>query len=240
MTTKLHSRHMASMLALSTAILAAPAFAQDVGAGSGPAAGPVLGVQTAAADDTADTIIVTGSRIARPDLQASTPVAVVGAERIQESGAANVQDVLAQLPSVGQNISRTSSNFSNTGNGTATVNLRNLGSSRTLVLINGRRSLGLAGTSAVDINNIPTDLIQRVEVVTGGASAVYGSEAVAGVVNFILNDKFEGVRVRAQGTVSDEGDAPRQYGSITAGHGFAGDRGHIVGNFSYDKDHGLR
>lgn len=184
-------------------------------------------------------IIVTGSRIARPDLQGSVPVLTVNADRIQQTGAANIQDVLATLPSVGQNISRTSSNFSSTGNGVATVNLRNLGSSRTLVLINGRRSLGIAGSSAVDVNNIPTDLIERVDVVTGGASAVYGSEAVAGVVNFILKDKFEGVRVRGQNSISDKGDAARQYLSVTAGHGFADGRGHIVGNFSYDNDHGL-
>lgn len=184
-------------------------------------------------------IVVTGSRIARPDLEASVPSTVVTAARIQETGAANIQDVLATLPSVGQNISRTSSNFSNTGNGIATVNLRNLGSSRTLVLINGRRTLGIAGSSAVDVNNIPTDLIERVEVVTGGASAVYGSEAVAGVVNFVLKDHFEGLKVRGQATISDKGDAARQYVSITAGHGFAGGRGHLVGNVSYDNDHGL-
>ncbi|WP_294334713.1 TonB-dependent receptor [uncultured Sphingomonas sp.] len=184
-------------------------------------------------------IVVTGSRIARPDLQASTPVAVVTAERIEQTGASNIQDVLATLPSVGQNVSRTSSNFSSTGNGTATVNLRNLGSSRTLVLIDGRRTLGIAGTSAVDVNNIPTDLIQRVDVVTGGASAVYGSEAIAGVVNFVLKNDFQGVRVRAQNTVSDKGDAPRQYVSVTAGHNFGEGRGNVTANFSYDNDHGL-
>lgn len=184
-------------------------------------------------------IVVTGSRISRPDLQASTPVAVVTAERIEQTGASNIQDVLATLPAVGQNVSRTSSNFSSTGNGTATVNLRNLGASRTLVLIDGRRTLGIAGTSAVDVNNIPTDLIQRVDVVTGGASAVYGSEAIAGVVNFVLKNDFQGVRVRAQNTVSDKGDAPRQYVSVTAGHNFGEGRGNVTANFSYDNDHGL-
>lgn len=215
----------------------------SLGAAALPAAAQTAQAPATVQDDQNDSggeIIVTGSRIAMTDLQASVPVSVVNAERIQATGAANVQDVLATLPSVGQNISRTSSNFSNTGNGTATVNLRNLGSSRTLVLINGRRSLGIAGSSAVDVNNIPTDLLQRVEVLTGGASSVYGSEAIAGVVNFILNDKFEGVRVRGQGTISDKGDAARQYASVTAGTGFSDGRGHIVANFSYDKDHGLR
>lgn len=190
--------------------------------------------------DRGEEIVVTGSRIARADIEASVPVTTVTASRIQETGASNIQDVLATLPSVGQNVSRTSSNFSNTGNGVATVNLRNLGSSRTLVLINGRRTLGIAGSSAVDVNNIPTDLIERVEVVTGGASAVYGSEAVAGVVNFVLKDHFEGLRVRGQATISDKGDAARQYVSVTAGHSFADGRGHVVGNISYDNDHGLQ
>lgn len=213
------------------ALFVTPAAAQDQSeASASPAAQQTSGTE----------IVVTGSRIARPDLQSSTPVAVVTAERIQQTGASNIQDVLATLPAVGQNVSRTSSNFSNTGNGTATVNLRNLGSSRTLVLIDGRRTLGIAGTSAVDVNNIPTDLIQRIDVVTGGASAVYGSEAIAGVVNFVLKNDFQGLRVRAQNTVSDKGDAPRQYVSITGGQNFGEGRGNVTANFSYDNDHGLR
>ncbi|MCM2298931.1 MAG: TonB-dependent receptor [Sphingomonas sp.] len=219
---------------------AMPAVAQETGgAVASQTTGQTAGAQPDQTAAASTDIVVTGSRIARPDLQASVPVVTIGAERIQDTGASNIQDVLATLPAVGQNVSRTSSNFSNTGNGVATVNLRNLGASRTLVLIDGRRSLGIAGSSAVDVNNIPTDLIERVEVVTGGASAVYGSEAVAGVVNFVLNRKFEGLRVRAQNTISDKGDAPRQYVSITAGHGFADDRGHVAANFSYDNDHGL-
>ncbi|WP_404480622.1 TonB-dependent receptor plug domain-containing protein [Novosphingobium sp. BL-52-GroH] len=196
---------------------------------------------TPADSDAGETIIVTGSRIARPELEGSVPVAVVSQERIQATGASNIQDVLADLPSVGQNVSRTSSNFSTTGNGVATVNLRNLGSVRTLVLVNGRRfAPGIPGTSTVDLNTIPTDLIKQVDVVTGGASAVYGSEAIAGVVNFVLDDKFEGLRAHAQGNISDEGDAPRQMISLTAGKAFADDRGHIVVNGQYDRDAGLR
>lgn len=188
-----------------------------------------------------DAIIVTGSRIVRSDLAASVPVAVVSQERIVESGAANIQDVLIDLPAVGQGISRSSSNFNNFGNGVATVNLRNLDQVRTLVLVNGRRFIsGLPGESTVDLNTIPTDLIKQVDIVTGGASAVYGSEAIAGVVNFVLDDKFTGLRVRAQGNVTTEGDAPRQLLSITGGTSFADGRGHIVVNGQYDKDHGLR
>ena len=165
----------------------------------------------------------------------------MSSQEIVSSGTANVQEILADLPSVGQNISRTSSNFSTTGNGQATVNLRNLGSARTLVLVNGRRFVaGIPGTSVVDLNTIPTDLIKQVEVVTGGASAVYGSEAIAGVVNFVLDDKFEGIRGRAQATVSSKGDAGRQYASLSAGPSFADGRGHIVAYGQYDRDEGLR
>lgn len=211
---------------LSAAMIAVPAHAQD---------------ETASDEASGDTIVVTGSRIARPDLSSSVPVSVVSQVQIQQTGAANIQDVLTELPSVGQNISRTSSNFSTTGNGIATVNLRNLGSARTLVLVNGRRFVaGLPGTSVVDLNTIPTDLIKDVQVVTGGASAVYGSEAIAGVVNFILDDKFEGLRFHGQGTISDEGDSGRYLASVTAGTAFADGRGHIVVNGSYDRDNGLR
>ncbi|PZU48137.1 MAG: hypothetical protein DI568_07720 [Sphingomonas sp.] len=197
--------------------------------------------QSAAADENADTIVVTGSRIARPDIEGTVPVAVVTAEAIQQSGAGNIQDVLADMPAVGQNISRTSTNFSTTGNGVATVNLRNLGSSRTLVLVNGRRFVaGLPGSSIVDLNTIPTDLIERIDVVTGGASAVYGSEAIAGVVNFIMNENLEGLQANARGTLSDKGDAGRQYLSLGAGTYFAGGAGHVQVYGQYENDAGLR
>lgn len=207
----------------------------------GMAVTPAFAQATSAAAGEDEVIIVTGSRIARPDLAATAPLQLVGAPEIQASGAGNLQDVLADLPAVGQNISRTSSNFSTTGNGIATVNLRNLGSDRTLVLVNGRRFVaGQPGTSRVDLNTIPTDLIKRVDIVTGGASAVYGSEAIAGVVNFIMDDKFEGLRGKLQNNISDEGDAERYYGSLTAGTSFAGGAGHIVVYGQFDLDKGLR
>src|SRR3546814_19723425 len=114
------------------------------------------------------------------------------------------------MPQVGIGTSRTNSNFLTAANGVATVDLRNLGESRTLVLVNGRRFVaGLAGTSAVDINNIPTDFVERIEIVTGGQSAVYGSEAIAGVVNFILKDHFEGFQLRAQAGITGRSENPR-------------------------------
>ena len=217
------------------AVLSVPAaaFAQDATAEATGQAAPEV--------QESEAIVVTGSRIARPDLSSNVPVAVVGNEDIQRDAAINIQDTLQELPQVGVGSSRTNTNFLTSGNGVATVNLRNLGSSRTLVLVNGRRFVaGLAGTSAVDLNNIPTDFIERVEVVTGGASAVYGSEAIAGVVNFILKDRFEGIQARAQYGITDEGDNPRYMAAITGGTSFgADDRGSFIGHFSYDKDTGL-
>lgn len=214
-------------VALGIALISAPVFAQDAPADEGAAA--------------EDTIVVTGSRIARPELEGSAPVQVLSAAAIEQQGSQNISDILNKMPAVGTSIGRTNTNFATSGNGVATVNLRNLGSNRTLVLVNGRRVVaGLGGTSAVDINNIPTDLLQSVEVLTGGASAVYGSEAMAGVVNFILKDDFEGIRGRVQAGITDEGDNGRQMVGLTLGKNFADGRGNITIAGQYDRDSGLR
>ena len=215
-------------LVLGFALVASPVFAQEAPASDPAATG-------------GEEIIVTGSRIRRTDLESASPVAVLGQEALRSTGAINVQDLLNQQPQVGIGNSRTNSNFLTSGNGVATIDLRNLGESRTLVLVNGRRFVaGLAGTSAVDINNIPTDFIDRVEIVTGGASAVYGSDAIAGVVNFVLKDEFEGFSARGQYGLTSRGDNARYLASLTGGTSFgADDRGHVIVNFSYDKDEGL-
>jgi iron complex outermembrane receptor protein len=194
-----------------------------------------------AAEEPIAEIVVTGSRIARPDIEASTPVQVLSSQAIDMQGSQNVADIIAELPAVGTpGLSRTNSNFLTSSNGVSTVNLRNMEDQRTLVLINGRRVVaGVGGTSIVDVNNIPTDLIESVQVLTGGASAVYGSEAVAGVVNFILKDDYEGLNFRAQTGASAEGDSERHMFSVTGGLNI-GDRGNITGNVQYDRDFGLR
>jgi outer membrane receptor protein involved in Fe transport len=135
---------------------------------------------------------VTGSRIQAPELEGASPVAVIRAEDIKLEGVRNVENLLNNMPQV---ISEYGSSDSNGATGTATVNLRNLGSDRTLVLVNGRRlPPGSPFIWAADVNQIPTALIKRVDILTGGASAVYGSDAIAGVVNFIMNDNFQGVQ----------------------------------------------
>ena len=143
-------------------------------------------------------VVVTGSRIAQPGLTSISPVTAVGSDQIKIEGITRVEDLINNLP---QAFADFGGNLSNGATGAATVNLRGLGSQRTLVLVNSRRLMPgdptQNGSASPDLNQIPTALIERVEVLTGGASAVYGADAVAGVVNFIMNDNFEGVRVDA-------------------------------------------
>jgi iron complex outermembrane receptor protein len=153
----------------------------------------------AAEEGTIQEVIVTGSRIAQPGLTSVSPVIAVGSDQIKIEGVTRVEDLINNLP---QAFADFGGNVSNGATGAATVNLRNLGRQRTLVLVNSRRLMPgdptQNGAASPDLNQIPAALIERVEVLTGGASAVYGADAVAGVVNFIMNDNFEGVRVDAQ------------------------------------------
>jgi len=143
-----------------------------------------------------DDVVVTGSRIPQANLVTTSPVTQVTGEDIDVAGVTRVEDLISQLP---QAFAAQNSTVSNGSSGTATVSLRNLGSSRTLVLIDGRRmGYGSPNDDAADLNQIPEQLVERVEVLTGGASAVYGSDAVAGVVNFIMKKDFEGLQVDAQ------------------------------------------
>ncbi|MGH8175437.1 MAG: TonB-dependent receptor domain-containing protein [Steroidobacter sp.] len=151
-----------------------------------------------AQDQTITEVVVTGSRIPQPNLTSISPVTAVSADDVRIEGVTRVEDLINNLP---QAFADFGGNLSNGATGAATVNLRNLGNQRTLVLVNGRRLMPgdptQNGNAAPDLNQIPAALIERVEVLTGGASAVYGADAVAGVVNFIMNDNFEGVRVDA-------------------------------------------
>ncbi|MDH5177172.1 MAG: TonB-dependent receptor plug domain-containing protein, partial [Gammaproteobacteria bacterium] len=141
-------------------------------------------------------VVVTGSRIPQANLEGTSPVTVLGSQDVQFEGTVQVEDLINNLP---QAFADQGGNISNGASGTATVNLRNLGADRTLVLVNSRRlpAGSPRGPVAPDLNQIPSSMIERVEVLTGGASAVYGSDAVAGVVNFILKDNFEGVQIDA-------------------------------------------
>ncbi|MHA6287772.1 TonB-dependent receptor domain-containing protein [Maricaulis sp. CAU 1757] len=203
---------------------------------------PTALAQTTSEADTEDTIVVTGSRIQRDsNLTAPIPVQAVSDDDVTLSGDVNIVDVVNDLPAlIGSNSTADNSGAQGTL-GAATLNLRNLGTDRTLVLVDGRRHVaGQAGTAAVDVNTIPAALVQRVEVSTGGASAVYGADAVSGVVNFIMKDDFEGVDVRTQYNMSDEGDAARGLVSVTLGRNFDNDRGNATVNFTYENSDNLR
>ena len=182
------------------------------------------------------TIIVTGSRIARPDLTSNSPISVISADTIRLSGATSVEDVMRDIP---QAVPGIGSQTNNGNEGAATIDLRNLTEQRTLVLVDGKRFVPYNKDGVVDVNMIPAALIKRVDVVTGGASAVYGSDAVAGVVNFILDDEFDGIKGDAQYGLTSRGDARTFDASLTYGTGFGGGRGHIVLNGGYTKQAAL-
>ncbi|MBP9736146.1 MAG: TonB-dependent receptor [Rhodoferax sp.] len=200
----------------------------------------VLAVPQALAQDASQQlkrVEVTGSRILSLNAESPAPVQVMNAADIAASGAANVQEILLKNPVFGTpTISRNNSNFQNESAGVATVDLRNLGIDRTLVLVNGRRYVsGIPGSSAVDLNTIPADFIDRIEILTGGASSTYGSDAVAGVVNIILKRGFEGLALDAQAGRSSQGDDSKQKISLTAGTNLAEGRGNLMVHFSASK-----
>lgn len=182
-----------------------------------------------------DKVEITGSRIASPNASSSAPLQVITSEQIAASGATNVQELLLENPAVGTpGISRTNSNFSTSSAGVSTIDLRDLGTARTLVLVNGRRFVsGVPGSAAVDLNSIPTDFIERVEILTGGSSAAYGSDAVAGVVNIILKRNFQGFALNAHGGRSDQGDDQTKRLSLTFGSNAEGGRGNVMGHIAY-------
>jgi outer membrane receptor protein involved in Fe transport len=160
--------------------------------------------------NTGETITVTGSRIRRPNLESNIPVTSVGVEELLDDGSLSLGDALNDLPSLRSTFSTANSQRFIGTTGLSLLDLRGLGTSRTLVLVNGRRHVtSQAGEFTVDVNTIPFELLQRVDVVTGGSSAVYGSDAIAGVVNFVLRRDYEGISLRGQGGISERGDRGR-------------------------------
>jgi outer membrane receptor protein involved in Fe transport len=204
-------------------------------------AGPSVAQQTSDASSGAtEAVVVTGSRLVTNGAEAPTPVTVVSADQLQMAAPTNVVDGLLQMPVFLGSSSVLNQSTGTTGsNGADNLNLRGLGVQRTLVLVDGRRMVPDASLGAVDAAQIPEALIQRVDVVTGGASAAYGSDAVAGVVNFILNDKFEGFKADAHAGMSEYGDAANYKFDVTAGQSFLNDRLHVVGSLLHYMDYGV-
>ena len=185
----------------------------------------MITVPAAYAADTVEEIVVTGSRIIRADLEAVSPFSVISGEEFKISGNLNIEQKLAELPNTLPSFGPSSNN---PGDGTARVDLRGLGTSRTLVLVNGRRYIPATQTGVVDLNSIPGTLIKQVDVLTGGASAVYGSDALAGVVNFQMVDDFEGAEITGLYDITTDGDAEKWNTDLTIGGNFADGRGNAV------------
>ena len=190
-----------------------------------------------AAEKPMEEVVVTGSRIISTNLDSPSPVQTISSEDIAKTGIVNLQDILLKNPTFGTpTLSRTNSNFLTSGAGVSTVDLRNLGIDRTLTLVDGRRFVsGLPGSAAVDYNTIPAQFIERVDVLTGGASAVYGSDAVAGVVNIIYKKNFEGVAFDGQYGASAESDNQETQFGITFGTNTDDGRGNIMAHVGYTK-----
>jgi iron complex outermembrane recepter protein len=194
-----------------------------------------------APSDTVEEILVTGSRVGLDGSQAPTPVTVVSSEQLQQAAPGPIGEALNQLPVFRGSNRPSTGNVSATGpNSGSFLNLRNLGSQRTLLLLDGRRPAPSALSGTTDTNLLPQELVSRVDVVTGGASAAYGSDAVSGVVNFVLDTDFEGVKGLAQGGTSTHGDDDSYKASLTAGTSLADGRGHIVASASYYDTEGLQ
>jgi iron complex outermembrane recepter protein len=180
-----------------------------------------------AQDGDLEQVIVTGSRIARPDFDSASPIVSVTEELFQRSGSNTVETALNTLPQFVPSYTSTSNNPGN--NGQANVNLRGLGTTSTLVLLDGKRLMPANGNGVADLNVVPSALIESVEIITGGASAVYGSDALAGVVNFKLKREFDGVEIDGTWGQTDRADGTQYEAGLTAGTNFADGRGSIVG-----------
>jgi iron complex outermembrane recepter protein len=170
-------------------------------------------------------IVVTGSRLSNPALAQAAPLTVISAKEIAETGKLTVEDILNTYP---QLVPTTSGASNNPGGGQANLDLRGLGAERTLILVNSRRWIPADTTQVVDVNTIPTALLERVDIVTGGRSAVYGSDAISGVVNFVTKQDFEGIQGNAAYRINQAGDGGTANLNLLVGHNFADGRGNIT------------
>jgi iron complex outermembrane receptor protein len=217
------SRMVMKSLLIGSTMLAMPVFAQTM---PQEAAEPV--------EDSA--IVITGSRISRADLETSSPVNVISAKEIALRQPNSTEELIRDLPSVRPSLG---SGVNNGGNGSATVDLRGLGDNRTLVILDGRRLTPFGLDGVVNLNVIPVGLVERVDVVTGGASSVYGADAVAGVVNFITKRNFSGLSLTSNYRISERGDAMRTRTDLLMGANLADNRGNVVLGLSYAKRNAL-
>ncbi|GAA0554002.1 outer membrane receptor protein involved in Fe transport [Rhizomicrobium palustre] len=197
--------------------------------------------QSAGGADTLETIVVTGTRIQASGFTAPTPTQVIGTEQIEKNAQPNIFTTIAQLPSL-QGSSGTAVNTFSTSSGQqglSSFSLRGLTPIRTLTLLDGQRVVGANVTGVPDISLFPQLLVQRVDVVTGGASASYGSDAVGGVVNFITDKRFTGIKANVQGGITTYGDNAQYLLQAAVGHNFLNDRLHVQVSGEYDHEDGI-
>ena len=195
--------------------------------------------QPASEPKESDTIVVTGSRVITSGNSAPTPITVVSAERLAQTSPSNLPDAVRRLPQFSQEPAGRNVGAGGNVSTAATLNLRNFGANRNLILFDGTRVPPTAASGIVDTNLIPQALVERIDIVTGGASAVYGSDAVTGVVNFILNKKFNGIKTNTQYGISHYGDDASWRASIVGGQEIFGGRGHIEASYEHSDSDGI-
>lgn len=242
---KLSTSAIRSLLLAASALYALPAFAaeeaatdaSESAAEQGASAG---GASTSSGSGSADTspIVVTGSRIQRSTFDTPAPVTILGADELSRRGVTNIAEAIAELPSFRDSTSPQTQGFGSFNVGARIMNLRGLGVTRNLILVNGRRFAPSTREGSVDLNFLPSILIERTEIVTGGASAAYGSDAITGVVNVILAQNLEGLKLEADYGLSDEGDGDRMHAAAAFGTAL-GDRGHFVIGGEYADQKGI-
>lgn len=198
--------------------------------------GVVVQAQEAPADEVLEDVVVTGSRIARDGYEAPTPTTVLNEDEIKRDASVNIAEYLLKMPSFAGSVYNNGSTTSAGMVGISSMSLRNLSPQRTLVLLDGQRLPAANTGDFVDINAIPNGIIERVDVVTGGASAAWGSDAVAGVVNFVIDKDYTGLKGEVTGGVTGHGDNENFKVALTTGTRFAGGRGHLMlsGEASYN------
>ena len=212
------------------ATLSVLAFGLPVGTARAAESGatPEVGARPEPSGEVADEILVTGTRVNRSGFLAPTPTTVLDVGEIERTGSSNIATALNQLPAFQPTFNPASRVLGTANVGGTFLDLRGLGTNRTLVLLNGRRIVAASSSGLVDINMIPQALVERIDVVTGGASAAWGSDAVSGVVNFVLNERFTGLKGSVQGGISSRGDNAEYKATLAYGTSFAGGRGHIT------------
>jgi outer membrane cobalamin receptor len=208
-------------------LLASQAYAQEEGAEVGE-------------------VVVTASRVARSGFTAPTPTTVLGQDVVQQRGATNITEVINETPAFRPSATAAAAARGGSSSGGSFLDLRGLNGqgattvARTLVLVNGRRHVPSNPGGVVDINMIPSSLIERTEVVTGGASAAWGSDAVSGVVNLILKNRLQGIEGAVGYGQAEEGDFQEYSFNIAAGSSFGGGRGHVIAGFEYVDNNGIK